>query len=45
MRMFDRAKLNTKFIALKGYPEEHLSDKKFVELIQANVKTVFKHLF
>ncbi len=42
MRMLDRAKLNE--VHSFEVPEEHLSGAEVAELIQANVKTVFKTL-
>lgn len=43
MRMLDRAKIKYEVHSFE-VPEEHLSDQEVAELIQANVKTVFKTL-
>ncbi|HHA6876828.1 TPA: aminoacyl-tRNA deacylase [Staphylococcus aureus] len=43
MRMLDRAKIKYEVHSFE-VPEEHLSGQEVAELIQANVKTVFKTL-
>lgn len=43
MRMLDRAKIKYEVHSFE-VPEEHLSGQEVSELIQANVKTVFKTL-
>lgn len=43
MRMLDRAKIKYEVHSFE-VPEEHLSGAEVAELIQANVKTVFKTL-
>ena len=43
MRMLDRAKIKYDVHSFE-VPEEHLSGVEVAELIQANVKTVFKTL-
>ena len=43
MRMLDRAKIKYEVHSFE-VPEEHLSRQEVAELIQANVKTVFKTL-